>query len=345
MKTLQLTGLIVLAAAVAYGQPTNGAQYWSAGVPDCSKLANTTAVAIHGPSGVVGYSCSVSGTFVWLAAGAGWTSKIRVAAPGSGAVGVDFAFYDNSGASQDLDFTGFVEDSFNDVNFALFENQPAEIELLGVGGDGPFYPNLATGSVFGTFYCPDQDTCLNLQPQLIYSALPSIPWSLSVPISWDSGIWNTWSAVGVDTGNSNKIVSFVVYNEDTQAHAFTIYVYDNDGLLYDTGHTPVILPLENLGGGTFGEGGTYAALLRDLVSLPSGPFKVLFDGGPSAVLSAVSVLQFDGPSGTSLQVAFDSSPTGATPAAAIKAAVARRAKLTQARAVSKANRVFKSVRK
>jgi len=333
MKTLHLTGLIVLASAVAYGQPTNGAQYWSAGVPDCSKL-NQTAVAIKNPNHVtIGYSCYVTGTFVWLAAGAGWTSKIRVGGPSSGAVGVDFSFYDNSGNPQTLDFTGSVDDSSNDVNFALFDNQPSEIELLGVGSDGPSYPNLATGTVYGTFYCPDQDTCLNLQPQLIYSALPSIPWSLSVPITWDSAVSNTWSAVGIDNGGS-KIVSFVVYNEDTIAHAFTIYVYDRDGFLFSTGHTPVLLPL-----GDQLEGGTYADLLKNVVSLPSGPFKVIFDGGTAQVLSAVSVLQFDGPSGTSLQVAYDTSPT------ALASATAKKARLRQIRVASKSQSVFKSIRK
>ena len=340
MKSLHLIGLMALAAAAANGQPTNGAQYWSTVVPDCSSLQITTAVAIKNASGgTIGYSCQVTGTFVWLAAGAGWVSKIRLAAPLSGAVGVDYSFYDANGDSQALDVTGTVIDSNDFVTFALFDNQPSEIELLGASGDGPTYPFGGTGSVYATFYCPNAETCRDLQPQLIYLALPSIPWALSVPITWDSAIWNAWSAVGVDNGGS-KIVSFVVYNEDTIAHAFTIYVYDSDGFLFDTGHTPVILPLQDLGGGSLGEGGTYGALLRDLVSLPAGPFKVLIDGGTAAVLSGVSVLQFDGPSATSLQVGFDTSPTGASPAAA-----AKKAKLRQMRMASRRTQVFKSVRR
>ena len=64
-------------------------------------------------------------------------------------------------------------------------------------------------------------------------------------------------------------------------------------------------------------------LLRSVVpNLPSGTFKVLVDGGPSGILSSVVVLQFDGPSATSLQVAYDSPPTAAAPT--VRAAAAKR---------------------
>ena len=88
--------------------------------------------------------------------------------------------------------------------------------------------------------------------------------------------------------------------------------------------TPLLPPLRNLGNGTYGEGGTYGALLKDVIPtpLPAGPFKVLVDGGSAGVLSAVVVLQFDGPSGTSLQVASDSAPgLGSTTAAAQRRSV------------------------
>src|SRR6185436_6483565 len=97
MKSLRFLGLMALAAATVYGQPTNGAVYWSSSPPDCTSIDSTqTAVAIFNGSGVrVGYSCYVAGTFVWLAAGAGWTTAIRVAGPASGGIGADLKFYDH----------------------------------------------------------------------------------------------------------------------------------------------------------------------------------------------------------------------------------------------------------
>src|ERR1035438_4265182 len=87
MKSLHLLGLIALAAAALHGQPTNGPAYWSTTVPDCSSL-NETAVSIKNSSGaVIGYSCYVSGTFTWLAAGGGWTSAVRAGAPASAPLG------------------------------------------------------------------------------------------------------------------------------------------------------------------------------------------------------------------------------------------------------------------
>ncbi len=54
-----------------------------------------------------------------------------------------------------------------------------------------------------------------------------------------------------------------------------------------------------------GEAGTYGAYLSQVVpNLPQGVCKILVDGG--AYLSAVEVLQFNGSSATTLQVAYDS---------------------------------------
>ena len=61
-----------------------------------------------------------------------------------------------------------------------------------------------------------------------------------------------------------------------------------------------------------------------LVTLPSGPFKILVTGG--SLYSAVEVLQFNGPSATALQVAYDSE-VNATSSAARLAAV-RRSRVT-----------------
>ena len=312
MKSFHLLGLIAVAAATIHSQPTNGAVYWSTVAPDCSSLAGESPVAIGNSSGkTVGYACYVSGTFVWLAAGGGWSSAIRVAAPASAAIGVDYTFYDASGNNLKLDTT---VGSGNDVNFALSPNQPAEIGLLGATSDAPKYASTATGSVYAVFYCPDATTCANVVPQLLYSALPATPWALSVPISWDTELWTQWSAEGIDDGGTHR-VSLVIYNEDTTATSYTVRVYDSTGSLAGTGTTPPIPPLQPLSTGSFGEGGTYGALLSDVIPtrLPPGVFKILVDGGSK--YSAVEVLQFNGQSATALQVAYDSAPGSSSRAA------------------------------
>ncbi len=314
MKSLCVAGLFALAVATMHAQPINGAQYWSTTQPDCSSL-NENPVPITNASNVtIGYSCYVSGTFVWLAAGGMWGTTIRVAAPASNPVGVDYSFYDTTGApSQNLDSTINSDPSSlasgNDVNFALYANQPAEVEVLGFSSDAPNYSSgsTATGSVYAIFYCPDATTCSNVLPQLLYSALPADPWSLSVPIAWDDNLSYQWSAVGIDDGVTN-IVSFVVYNEDSQSNSYTIDIYDSNGNFFGSGTTPAIPPIPASGAA---DGGTYGVLLSQVVSpLPSGPFKILIDGG--SLLSAVEVLQVNGPSATTLQVAFDTEPSAAT---------------------------------
>jgi hypothetical protein len=274
-------------------------------------------VAIKNASGAtIGYSCSVTGTFVWLAAGGEWGTTIRVAAPASAPIGVDYTFYDLSGNSQSLDSTINNDSSTlasgSELDFALSANQPAEVELLGLTSDAATgYSTTASGSVYATFYCPDATTCSNVLPQLLYSALPTEPWSLSVPIAWDDALSYQWSAEGIDDGSTN-VVSFVVYNEETNAATYNIYVYDSDGNLAAQGTTPSIPGFNSVSG----EAGTYAQLLSNVVSpsLPSGIFKILFDGG--SALSAVEVLQITGTSATTLQVASDSAPnltTSTTP--------------------------------
>ena len=341
MKSLYLMGLIAVAAATIHSQPTNGAVYWSTVAPDCTSLAGESPVAIANSSGkTVGYSCYVSGTFVWLAAGGGWSSAIRVAAPASAAIGVDYTFYDASGHNLKLDTTtggGSSTTSGNDVNFALSPNQPAEIGLLGATSDAPKYASTATGSVYGVFYCPDAATCSNVVPQLLYSALPGTPWAMSVPISWDTELWTQWSAEGIDDGAAHR-VSLVIYNEDIIATSYTVRVYDSTGVLAGTGTTPLIPPLQPLGNGSFGEGGTYGALLSDVIStrLPAGVFKVLVDGGSK--YSAVEVLQFNGQSATALQVGYDSAP-----GSGLRAASAERMNIRSARVASAPKQVFSAL--
>ena len=313
IKSLHLIGLMALAAAAVHAQPTSGAVYWSTTQPDCSSLNESPATINNSSGTLVGYSCYMTGTFVWLAAGGMWGTSIRVAAPASAAIGVDYAFYDANGNNLSLDTTGSQTGSGNDVNFALYANQPAEIDLRGATGNGPGYRNTATGSVYATFYCPDAATCSNVLPQLIYSALPAFPWSLSVPIAWDNMVSTQWSAEGIDDGHTH-VVSLVIYNENQTATTYTVRVYNSAGTLVGTGTTPSIPPLQNLSNGSFGQGGTYAVLLSKLVTpLPSGIFKVLVDGG--SMYSAVEMLQVNGTSATTLQVAFDTRPTTGAAAA------------------------------
>lgn len=299
VKSLHLIGLIALAVAPLYGQ-----QYWSTTEPDCSSLGAPFTQAVQ-PPGVSGYSCSVTGTFVWLAAGGPWGTVIRVAAPASNPVGVDYLLYDQTGALQSMDTTinnGSVS-SGNEVDFALYANQPAELEMLGATRNAPNYGTTATGSVYATFYCPDALTCSNVLPQLIYSALPTYDWSLSVPIAWDDALSNQWSAEGIDDGSTN-VVSLVIYNETTLPAQYNIDIYDSNGNPYATYTTPNIAGFNSV----TEEAGTYAVLLDSVFSsLPSGVFKILVDGG--SALSAVEVLQINGPSATTLQVAYDTSPS------------------------------------
>jgi hypothetical protein len=335
MKSLHLLALIALAAATLHSQPANGAVYWSTVAPDCSSLAGESPVAIANSSGkTVGYSCYVSGTFVWLAAGGGWGTSIRVAAPASAAIGVDYTFYDTSGNNLKLDTT---VGSGNEVGFALSANQPAEIGLVGASSDAPKYSSTATGSVYAVFYCPDATTCGNVVPQLLYSALPATPWALSVSISWDTELWTQWSAEGIDDGGTHR-VSLVIYNEDMTATSYTVRVYDSTGSLAGTGTTPSIPPLQSLSTGSFGEGGTYGALLSDVIStrLPPGVFKVLVDGGSK--YSAVEVLQFNGLSATALQVAYDSAPGSSS-----RAASSERMNFRSARVESTPGHVFRAL--
>jgi hypothetical protein len=325
-KSLHVLELMAVAAATLNGQPVNGPVYWSTVPPDCSSLAGESPVAITSSGKTLGYSCYVSGTFVWLAAGGGWSSAIRVAAPASAAIGVDYTFYDARGNSLKLDTTIGIG---NDVNFALSPNQPSEIGLAGAASDAPKYSSTATGSVYGVFYCPDAPTCANVVPQLLYSALPGTPWALSVPISWDTELWTQWSAEGIDDGGAHR-VSLVIYNEDITATNFTVRVYDSTGALAGTGTTPSIPALQPLGNGSLGEGGTYGALLSDVIAtrLPAGVFKVLVDGGSK--YSAVEVLQFNGPSATALQVAYDSAPGSLTRAASVERSNVRSGRVASA---------------
>lgn len=346
MKSLHLIGMMALAVAALYSQQP---VYWSTTQPDCSSLNNETPQTITTPTGGTGYVCYVSGTFPWYAAGGGsstspttWGTTIRVAGPSTNPIGVDYTFYDVNGNSLSLDSTinnnSSTFASGNEVDFALSANQPAQVELLGATSDAPGYTHTATGSVYAVFYCPDATTCSNVLPQLLYSALPDYPWSLSVPISWDDAVWNQWSAVGIN--DDTHVVSLVIYNEDTVANTYTVSVYDVNGNLYGSGTTPSIPPLQNLGSAGYGEGGTYGVLLSQVVStLPTGVFKVFIDGGQYN--SAVDVLQVDGKSATTLQVAYE----GSGPSTTATAQMARWKSVRGSRAAAAPKTVFRALPK
>ena len=276
---------------------------------------------------------------MWLAAGGGMGQFDSRGCARIGAIGVGYSFYDTSGNNLSLDTTGSVTGSSNFVGFSLYANQPAEIELRGATSNAPGYGNTATGSVYAAFFCPDAATCSNVLPQLIYSALPTYPWSLSVPIAWDDAVSHQWSAEGIDDGGARR-VSLVIYNETKTATTYTVRVYDSAGTLVGTGTTPSIPGFPTLSDGSLGDGGTYGALLSEVVKtpLPSGIFKIIVDGG--TISCAVEVLQVSGPSATTLQVAYDT-----TPAATATARTAEASAIRRLRVESTARRVFSEVPK
>ena len=204
-------GVIVLVAGCLHSQPTNGTTYWSSTMPDCSSLQET-AVSITNSSGtVIGYSCYVRGTFVWFAAGGGWTSKIRVGSIAP--IGVDYTFFDNNGNNLSVDTTSDSSSpitSGNEVSFAISASQPSEIIVLGATSNSPNYAPTSTGTVNALYYCPDATTCSTVLPQLAYLRQPTHPWLATVPISWDNAIWPTWSAEGVDDGVTNIVSSWFI---------------------------------------------------------------------------------------------------------------------------------------
>jgi hypothetical protein len=307
MKFFRLSALIALVSAMAYGfPPTTGPKFWSTDPNlDCSAF-HALIGEINLASGGKGYTCFVSGTFVWMAAGGSWSSSIRVQAPASGSIGVEYGFFaEGQRISMDTTSgTGAVPASGNEVSAALSANQPSEIRLLGATGSGPQYATTQTGIVYAIFFCADATTCATIQPQLLYSYAPVKPWSLSVPIAWDSfyslfqpkGLWPRWSAAGIQ--DATHLISLAICNQSPMMAAFTVRVFDANGSLVGQSTTPPIVPA-----------GTRGFLLTDLIktALPAGLLKVTVDGGSS--FSSVTFLQFEGDSATSLQTAYDSPPT------------------------------------
>lgn len=305
VKFFWLAGLLVLSACAG-----NAQTYWST-----SSSLNCGAYGVDAAGTPLqisngGYVCYIYGTLPWYALGGVWSSSIRVSAPPTAPVAYFFEFSDTSGADATLDFQ-YEGDStvYSDVSASsvLAANQPLVVDILGLHSQAPNYgtANEANGPVVVYAECPDADTCSQVQAQLIYSALPWQPWSLSAPVIFD---WQTsfaWSSVGVDDGSTNK-VSFVIYNLDTVTsapHTYTLNVYDSTGKLFSSAVTPSV-PLY----------GSYADLVRNVVkTLPSGPFKLQVAG---TTYIAFEALQFHGASATTLVAASEIMPSVAVGATA-----------------------------
>jgi hypothetical protein len=296
---------MALSAIELYAMPpTTGAQFWSTDPNlDCSAF-HALIIEVPLASGGMGFSCLVSGTFAWLTAGGSWNSSLRVAAPASGSIGVIYNFFqDGKRISLDISGNG-LPTSGNAISFALNASQPSETRLLGPSDSAPQYGTAQTGLVYALFFCPDAATCATVLPQLLYSFAPIKPWSLSVPISWDSfyspfqpkGIGTRWSTTGIS--DATHVISFAICNQSRIATTFTLRVFDAGGSLIGQGRTPEI-PVA----------GTRGFLLTDVIRtpLPAGILKITVDGGSD--LASVVFFQFDGDSATSLQVAYDSPPS------------------------------------
>lgn len=290
--------------------PTTGAQWWSTDPSLNCTAYHALIYEVSLAAGGKGYACGVTGTFIWLAAGGDWRTSIRMAAPASGAVGVQYVFYDEDGKRIPLDtISNSVPAAGDTIGFALNANQPSEVQLLGASRDAPRYNATQTGSVFSLFLCPDAATCATVLPQLLYSAAPLEPWLLSIPIAWDSsfsalqppGLSTRWWATGIHDGT--HLISFATYNQSSAPAAYTVRVYDSDGTLVGQAVTPLV-PGSN---GADGVGGTRGFLLTDVVktALPMGILKVTIEG--TSPMTAC-FLQFSGESATSLQTAHDVGP-------------------------------------
>jgi hypothetical protein len=241
-----------------------------------------------------------------MAAGGAWSTSIRVAAPASGAIAVDYGFWQGGQriTMDTMSGSGAVPVSRNLLELVLNANQPSDIRLLGASDSAPQYATTQTGFVYANFFCPDPATCATLVPQLLYSFAPIKPWSLSVPISWDAGfssfqppgILPRWSSAGIE--DATHQISFAICNQSRDAATFTVRVFDPNGSLIGQTTTPSIPVLS-----------TQGFLLTDLIRtpLPPGILKITVDGGSN--VSSVAFFQFHGDSATSLQVAPDNPPS------------------------------------
>ena len=295
--------VFTLSAATGFAlPPTTGAQWWSAD-PNLNCTAYRSLIyEVPLASGGKGYACGVTGTFVWFASGGSLSTSIRLAAPASGAVGIQDLFFDEGGTRISLDtIAGAVRASGNSLGQVISANQPSELRLLGASSDAPLYQKTQTGSVFGVFLCSSSAACATVNPQLLYSSMSVPGWSLSVPIAWDStfsplqpvGLSTRWSAVGIN--DATHLISFAIYNQSAASKTYSVRVYDSNGSIVAESVTPLIPG----SGGADGAGATRGYLLTDVIgtALPQGILKVTVEGDG---LSSAVFLQFSGSSVTSL---------------------------------------------
>lgn len=225
-----------------------------------------------------------------------------MAAPASGAVGVQYLFFDQNGSRISLDtIAGSTRASSNSLGLVIGANQPSDVRLLGASSDAPLNQNTQTGSVFGIFLCATAADCATVTPQLLYSSTTVPGWSPSVPIAWDStysplqpvGSSIRWSAVGLN--DANHQLSFAIYNQSAAATTYTVRVYAADGSTAAQSVTASI----PAAGGADGAGATRGFLLTDAIgrALPQGILKVTVEGDG---LSSALFLQFTGSSATTL---------------------------------------------
>jgi hypothetical protein len=236
-----------------------------------------------------------------------------MAAPASGAVGVEYIFFDQDGRRVSLDsISGSTRTAGDTVTMALKANQASEVQLVGASTDGPQNARTQTGSVFVVLLCPDAGTCATVVPQLVYSSAPFQPWLISVPIAWDasfsflqpSGLGTRWSATGIQ--NDTDFISIAICNQSPAPASYTVRVYDSTGALTAQGVTPVIP-----GGNEAAGPATRGFLLTDVVgpTIPAGVVKVTIEGdGPTSAM----FLQFSGESATSLHATQDVVPAASS---------------------------------
>ena len=283
LKSAQIAAFAVMTFSAAQAQQP---VYWSTTQPDCGSYKSSQL-----KNG--GYVCEVIGFFPWFTAGAGWKTSIRTAAPNSNAIAVVYFYYDGSGKSKALDvnYVGGSGVTSGKTNFgaALYANEPSQLDLLGLPAEAPNYSQTdASGSIVVEFQCPDASTCSQATAQLIYSALPSQLWSLSIPIVWNADLAAVWSSWGFDDGQKQK-VSFVISNGANVAQTYKVSIFDSLGNT-STVVTPSI-PI----------GGNYAQVLDTFLGakIPDGLFKITVAGGG---YSAFEALQFNAGSATTLVV-------------------------------------------
>jgi hypothetical protein len=246
-------------------------------------------------TGGTGYACQVYGIFPWFTAGAGWTTSIRTAAPASASIAFFVFYFDTNGNPTTVD-ANYVDGPGvtrykNNFSAALNPNEPAQLDLLGVPSEAPSYSQTAAqGWILTDIQCPDAITCAQATAQLIYSALPSQPWSLSIPMVWNAQLTSEWSTWGYDDGKK-QIMSFVITNGSSVAQSYAVHVFDTYGNPLTTVNTPTIPSL-----------GTYAQVLDSFLGnrTPNGLIKMTVVGASG--YSAFEALQFNGGSATTLVV-------------------------------------------